>query len=275
MLIVCPSCASEYAIDVDHVGAEGRHVRCAACRTTWFISPDDVVAAVEAEMTAAMMEAVQAGPGSAKAEAQPAASFDDWDATSAETPPALEPDPEPLPGDLDAAPPTDAPEATEAVDTRRRPRPAMPRKPVRRSRFSPAAALGLSVVAGLCLAVLGRTTVVRAMPQSAGLYARLGLPVNLRGLDLRDVVAFQTQGEGAQLVVEGDIVGVAAEGAPVPPIAVEVRDGHDQVLYRWNVAAPRQTLEHRETARFRASLSTPPVEGRAIRVSFAPPTGAP
>jgi hypothetical protein len=146
---------------------------------------------------------------------------------------------------------------------------------VRRPRFSPALALGLSVAVGLGLAVLGRTTVVRAMPQSAGLYARMGLPVNLRGLDLRDVVAFQTQGEGAQLVIEGDVVGVADAGAPVPPIEIEVRDAREQVLYRWSVAAPRQSLEHQETARFRASLSAPPAEGRAIRVSFAPHAGTP
>lgn len=252
MLIVCPSCASEYAIDAEHVGAEGRSVRCAACRTTWFISPDDVVAAVEAEMATAMRQAVQAGPEAETGRAESQSTLDAWEATRTEPSPADDPAPA-----LDAeAPP--------------RPRPAAPGKPARRSRFSPAAALGLSLAAVLCLAVVGRTTVVRAMPQSAGLYAGLGLPVNLRGLDLRDVVAFQTQGEAGQLVVEGDVVGVAAEGAPVPPIEVEVRDGRDQVLYRWSVAAPRQSLEQRETARFRASLSAPPAEGRVIRVSFAP-----
>ncbi len=52
MLIVCPSCASEYRIDADKVGMEGRSVRCAACRETWFISPADVLAGHEAELVA-------------------------------------------------------------------------------------------------------------------------------------------------------------------------------------------------------------------------------
>jgi predicted Zn finger-like uncharacterized protein len=44
MLIVCPSCASEYTIDPAKLGAEGRTLRCAICRDTWFVSPDGAVA---------------------------------------------------------------------------------------------------------------------------------------------------------------------------------------------------------------------------------------
>src|SRR5215207_5786490 len=40
MLIVCPSCASEYMIDPGRLGAEGRTVRCASCKSTWFVTPE-------------------------------------------------------------------------------------------------------------------------------------------------------------------------------------------------------------------------------------------
>jgi predicted Zn finger-like uncharacterized protein len=40
MLIVCPSCASEYTIDPAKLGADGRTVRCAICRDTWFATLD-------------------------------------------------------------------------------------------------------------------------------------------------------------------------------------------------------------------------------------------
>jgi predicted Zn finger-like uncharacterized protein len=40
MLIVCPSCASEYTIDPATLGADGRTVRCAICRDTWSAAPD-------------------------------------------------------------------------------------------------------------------------------------------------------------------------------------------------------------------------------------------
>jgi len=38
MLIVCPSCASEYMIEPAQIGADGRMVRCAACRDTFFVA---------------------------------------------------------------------------------------------------------------------------------------------------------------------------------------------------------------------------------------------
>jgi predicted Zn finger-like uncharacterized protein len=47
MLIVCPSCASEYAIDPEKLGPAGRQVRCALCRDTWFAAPDGAPAWVE------------------------------------------------------------------------------------------------------------------------------------------------------------------------------------------------------------------------------------
>src|SRR5215212_3921529 len=38
MLIVCLSCASEYMIEPAQIGADGRMVRCAACRDTFFVA---------------------------------------------------------------------------------------------------------------------------------------------------------------------------------------------------------------------------------------------
>lgn len=66
MLIVCPNCATSYMIDPASVGAAGRSVRCARCKSTWFVaaksaaaSPpavsafiDGVIAEAEAESNA-------------------------------------------------------------------------------------------------------------------------------------------------------------------------------------------------------------------------------
>lgn len=255
MQIACPACASEYEIPTDRVGAEGRSVRCAACRETWFISPDDVATAQIAEAMAAM----SAGAGN-RSEDQ--AALDAWEAALADEGLEAETAPEP------------APEPTAPVAER--PRPAAKRpKPARRTRrlgaFGSAAAACVSLVAVAGLALVARSTVVRAMPQTASLYASIGLPVNLRGIDLRDVVAFQTVGEGGvgQLVVEGDLVGVDRDAKPVPAIAIEVRDGRDQTIYRWSIPAPRPTMGDGERARFRASLSAPPAQGRSVQVRFA------
>ncbi|KQT56244.1 hypothetical protein ASG52_23960 [Methylobacterium sp. Leaf456] len=236
MLIVCPACASEYRIDAEKVGAAGRSVRCAACRETWYIGPDDVAAGLLAEMA-----------------------------------PETDPFKTALGGEApEAAPPA---QTEEAPPPRRRAPPKVARKPKRAGprRLSPALAAGLTVAALLPLALLGRATVVRAMPQTAGLYAGIGLTVNLRGIDFSDLAAFQSPAEGAEparLVVEGDLVGVARERVAVPPVEIEVRDEHGQSLYRWSVPGPRAALEPGERARFKASLSAPPALGRRVEVRF-------
>src|SRR5215212_10220149 len=52
MLIVCPSCASEYTIDPATLGADGRTVRCAVCRDTWFAAPERPVPGTTPEIGA-------------------------------------------------------------------------------------------------------------------------------------------------------------------------------------------------------------------------------
>ena len=242
MLIVCPACASEYRIEADRVGMEGRSVRCAACRETWFVSPADVLAGRSAELDAQWEAVAETGSGV--------------------------PAPEP---------PGAVVENVPSRPARRRPGAAPPPsgKPSRRrgmAGLSPARAAALALLAALPLALLARTTVVRAMPQTAGLYARIGLPVNLRGLELRDVVAFRTpavDGMPARLSVEGDVLGVAAHAVPVPVIEVAVRDADGRPLRVFTIPAPRPTLEAAERARFGARFDDPPAEGRAIEVRFA------
>ena len=43
MLIVCPSCASQYELDAAKLGPEGRKVRCAGCKTAWHVDPASIL----------------------------------------------------------------------------------------------------------------------------------------------------------------------------------------------------------------------------------------
>ncbi|MGH1572013.1 zinc-ribbon domain-containing protein [Methylobacterium sp. P31] len=246
MLIVCPSCASEYRIDAGKVGMDGRSVRCAACRETWFITPADVLAAHEAELEA-----------KSETEADPVADAA-WQEASASVRAAS-----------DAA----APVVSRSI------RPASRGSRARRviPGLSPALAFGLTLLAALPLACLARTNVVRAVPQTASLFARIGLPVNVRGIEIRDVVAFSNpaeDGRPAELVVEGDLVGIARSDVPVAPLKVEIRDAGGRAVRSFSVPAPRAMLAASETARFRASLPSPPPEGRAVVLRFADAKGA-
>lgn len=253
MLITCPTCASSYRVETGRVGMEGRSVRCAACRETWFITPAEVLAAHAAEL--------------AETEAdQPSAA--DWQEASAEVREAVGAD---VVENLPPEPP--AAQAGRRLGKSPGKSRNKSRKAVRRGlpRFSPALAAGLALVALLPLACLARNAVVRAVPQSAALYAGIGLPVNLRGLEIRDVVAFRNPaetGRPAELVLEGDLVGLGREASPVPPLTVEVLDAEGRPLRGFTVAAPRSSLAQGESARFRASLADPPAQGRGLRVRF-------
>jgi predicted Zn finger-like uncharacterized protein len=61
MLIVCPSCASGYSIDDDKIGPTGRTVRCASCRTDFFVTlADDRTAELQASALAQKLRAEMA-----------------------------------------------------------------------------------------------------------------------------------------------------------------------------------------------------------------------
>ena len=244
MLIVCPSCASEYMIDPGRLGADGRVVRCASCKETWFVVREP--------------EEPEAAP---PIDDSPDVPTIDEDAGAPEPFSSAPPEPE-----QDQEYP-----ASKAEDRLR----AVAR--AAKSRSGPARRVP---AAGplLCLAVLfiagsvlwGRTHVVRAFPAAAALYASVGLPVNLRGLEFR-AVRSELVAEGADtlLVVEGEIANISGRDASVPPIEIGLRGAEGQMLYTWTNDPPRPTLMTSGTTPFRARLAAPPADARQVLVRFA------
>lgn len=247
MLITCPTCASSYRIDAAKIGPEGRSVRCAACRETWFLTPD---AAIEEPAPEA-----QDDPVADAAWADATAAIRDT-AASAEPAPAEKPATRKRKG-----PPKKAAKARSS-------RLALPKNAV----LSPPAILGLSLLASLPVACLARNTVVGLLPQTASLFSAIGLPVNRRGLEIRDVVAFRNaagEDRPAELVVEGDLVGVGRADVPVPGLRIEISNAAGKPLRSFPAPAPRANLGNGETARFKAKLTDPPAEGRSVMLRFA------
>ena len=79
MLIVCPTCATAYQIQLAALGAAGRSVRCAHCKNTWFATPDSVIE----EAAPALAVAGRRRPRPAPPPAPPPPAPDDFDATTA------------------------------------------------------------------------------------------------------------------------------------------------------------------------------------------------
>jgi predicted Zn finger-like uncharacterized protein len=147
------------------------------------------------------------------------------------------------------------------------------RKPARRRPLTerlgiPALGLVVLLVAG---AVFARQPIVAAMPDLAGLYALIGLDVNLRGLEFRNMTATRDIENGRPvLIVKGEIANVASSDNPVPPIRLALRSGR-QEIYAWSVESPRRALAAGETAQFSTRLPTPPPGASDIEIRFTRP----
>jgi hypothetical protein len=129
------------------------------------------------------------------------------------------------------------------------------------------------ILSGLPLAILAligwRADVVRVAPQTASLYAAIGLPVNLRGLTFKDVTTTTESHEGVQvLVVEGTISSASPRVVEVPRLRFSVRNGGGQEVYAWTSLPTRSMLAPGETLTFRSRLASPPPDARDVLVRF-------
>jgi predicted Zn finger-like uncharacterized protein len=296
MLIVCPSCATSYMIDQASLGAAGRTVRCARCKATWFATPkpaaeinafvDGVIAEAAVGQAAPQRSAEPAPPP-----APPPAAADDFGA-EAETPipePVATPPLAELPVAADAEPVAiaDAPSLVPPLEQAPLPEPGQAeidaddiesyaarrermkarRKQSRRSSRWTAIVLVLFAVN---VAVVGaRDEVVRYLPQTASLFATIGLPVNLRHLKFENVHISKEAQDGVNvLIVDGIIVSDSKKPVAVPRLRFAARSATGQEVYTWTALPARSILGPGETLEFRSRLASPPADAADVMVRF-------
>jgi predicted Zn finger-like uncharacterized protein len=308
MLIVCPSCATSYMLNPGSLGPAGRMVRCARCKTAWFADEpkaaaadvsgyvENVIAEAEAEsrtapQTASAAQAPEphrappvqdqhdhaADDFSAEAEAPigqishqgPAAPHTPQEYTlPAEQPPAFPDAPSLVPPMAEAAP-GHAELDDDDVESfaARRARMQAKRKTRRKSSKWTAVIL---VLFGFNVALVGaRNEVVHYMPQTASLFAAIGLPVNLRHLTFQNVKISNEENDGVNvLVVEGSILSSSNKAVEVPRLRFAVRNASGQEVYSWTAQPTRTVLGPDETLPFRSRLASPPADASDVVVRF-------
>lgn len=293
MLIVCPNCDTSYEVAASSLPPGGRSVRCARCKEVWFATAQAPAPepAMAEDMDAAWGEALaESGPKASHAEPppEPAEDDSDWAAALSEQEvdvppvdtedgipgidmsidmpsgeaPSLVPD-EAADPDLAAAP-TAAPREDIESAARRVARDS------RRKLIKILLPLAIVVLAGLNAGLLiWRAEVVRAVPQTASLYERLGLPVNLRGLEFANVTVTRDQHEGVSvLVVEGLILSVSKTPVEVPRLRLSILNDSGAEIYTWTTLPTRNILGAGEQLPFRSRLASPPADGRDVTVRF-------
>jgi predicted Zn finger-like uncharacterized protein len=302
MLIVCPSCATSYQIDAASVGTAGRMVRCARCRATWFAGPasaeDTVDAFVDGVIAEAEAEQPPQAPAAPRTPAPPPVAAEDRDASvkpavepapdiqpfenvdaaaravvdAAEGPPVEIADSPPLVPPVEHAPlpePTAAPEPeadSEGFIARRRRLQSKRQKTRRASRWT---AIVLVLFAFNVALIGARSEVVRFLPQTASLFAAIGLPVNLRQLDFEDVRIRREVDNGATILeVTGKVVSKAKKPLEVPRLRFAARNAQGQEIYTWTARPERSILPPGESMEFHTSLAKPPAEATDVMVRF-------
>ncbi len=290
MLITCPSCSTPYQVTPAALGDAGRSVRCVRCASVWFAMPtsDDEPGLQDATQSAETTSADdpwaeafagtqgQDGGGAGSWE-QPQAdpdhevadfafdisgpASDDGDPVRIHNAPSMVPGQDPGGTTHDAA----AHEDIETFAARRTL--AQRRQAGRRALVLPAIILALFA---LNAAIVGwRVPVVKMLPQTASLFASIGLPVNLRGLDFDNVVSSKDTQDGVTiLAVEGKLVSTARGPVDVPRLRFAVRNAGGQEIYTWTALPPRAILGPGETLAFRSRLASPPAEASDVVVRF-------
>jgi predicted Zn finger-like uncharacterized protein len=265
MQLACPACHTAFHIEAAALGVNGRSVRCTRCRNTWFARPSDLVP------TPAMAEVHDEPEAIFPDEPQEAAApilpevvaWNDMVIVDVQDGPSLAPG---VPSETAVPvvqPSFGAPtHLAEAVRGRRR-----PIKSGRQETRLGLVALLLGVI--VVIGVTAREPLVQTFPGLAGYYSLIGLPVNLRGLEFRDLrTSFETQ-DGAQvLIIEGEIVNSTRQSREIPRLRLSVMSEDRQEIYAWTAQLPRGSLGAREILTFRSRLASPPEKGSEVMVRF-------
>jgi predicted Zn finger-like uncharacterized protein len=264
MRLDCPSCAAGFEIDPAVLGLKGRTVRCASCKTKWFAAAPEPALAESANAWTAETPSMPVPAVTAEDRADHEvlnASRIDTDASAiaaediavVENAPAL------------------APEAEEepAPAVKRRKLVSPPPAKARRARRIPLAFVAAVLFCALGAAVMGRHAVVRAAPEMASLYAAIGLPVNLRGLEFQNIRTKQEIQDGVTVLsIEGDVENVANRAVELPRVRLAVIGDNGNEIYSWTALLPRSILYPHERVPFKSRLASPPAEGKEIMVRF-------
>ncbi|MEM9634433.1 MAG: zinc-ribbon domain-containing protein [Pseudomonadota bacterium] len=117
--------------------------------------------------------------------------------------------------------------------------------------------------------VLMRDNIVKQSPDLASLFQMIGLDVNLRGLEFRNLRTFTEIEDGKRvLVVEGSIRNLLNENNTVPGVRLSIRNSDLQEIYAWTVEPRTKSLNGLDETRFRTILADPPETASDIQVRF-------
>jgi predicted Zn finger-like uncharacterized protein len=264
MIISCPACSTRYVVPDSAIGAEGRTVRCAKCRHSWFqegpvldLAEAQAAQARDAEAAAAARPTPPPRASEPKAEPAPPANPPE---VVDEEPPAFEESPPPL------AEPALPPIEDEPSHFEHEP-PFRPRRNTLRL-LTIAGVLFATVAAGLIVAVS-----YFGLPEWVPV-SRPTFGVGRENLQL-DFPADQQEKRQLPNGIEffaasGTVTNIGGTAQDVPPILIVLRDARDRIVYSADVYPPKGTLAPGEAMTINAALTDVPRAARVSEIGWKP-----
>ncbi len=239
MILTCPSCRTKYVVPDSAIGLDGRKVRCAQCRFSWFQDGPD---AMPVDTTAP--PAPPPAPRRAAPPPPPAA-----DTPVAEEAPRSEA--------IDWAPAEPAYEEYEEP---------------RRARRNPARVWTWVAIVSAVLMVGALSAIYFIGPQQISAWMNGGGTTTDASEALRftrrDLSREPLPTDRELYTVTGEITNVSGETQPVPRIRAEVTDADQNVIYAWTIAPPVAELAAGQVVTFSSSSTDVPRGGRNLSLRF-------
>jgi predicted Zn finger-like uncharacterized protein len=260
MIIACPACATRYAVPDSAIGADGRTVRCAKCRHSWFQEGPALELAETGSPRVQHADAVKEAPAPA---------------TAPETPPtpARAAEPSPIAEAAEAPRPTYYDDTSGAQFSDEGPSRfdfAPPFQPRRNW-----AKIGMVAAIVFAAVTLGLAAVVAwaglpdwvpvARPTFAQAQQDLVLDFPPKRQDRR-TLPNGTEYFGAS----GTIRNVGRESRHVPTILIVLRDGRDRIVYSWEVVPPKRQLAPGETITINEAVTDIPKSAKSAEIGWKP-----
>ena len=284
MIITCPNCSTKYEVADQAIGATGRKVQCANCHRSWkATAPENfvptpkprIVGGTDTDLDEAPAETAERDRlfgKDAESELDKAfAAEEEKVLAGAEGDEDGEPEDESIEDMVD--------EQTGKLDHRllsrrrrdmhRRQQKHVSRLPLARLRRAARILSLLTLAAIIGGGYFFRTDIVRAYPNLGGLYAMVGIDVNIYGLIFTKVETLRTLRDGDDVtIITANIRSIVDHTVRVPPVLVSILNADDKPIYEWTANAPVANISPGDIVAFETQLTSAPTDAAHVRLVF-------